>query len=879
MPELRIGGWSGARSAPDIHLARGAVHTCVGDAAPLGSSAFVGMTQHPAIIGLRRALEAADPVREALRAHWQVPAMAAAVGLLGLGILTAFQTAVSPDFDRLLNVAEDGIEEGRYETSMELLNARVLPYVGRSAMTREHRRRFHTLMARALYGGQRELEFPHPENDRNVVGQYAEAERFDANLGAEDLRRLSESLLALDRFDLARDRIEQIPDKSREIRDGLTKQLVRGLLRATPPRPEDALDVLASVLSDPGVPPDTRVWALAEQADVRGDLGFHDEAVTHLLRVMPTLIGKPGVEAAPLHLALGQAYLELGALEEAEKQLVRVDRDDAAAPGTPMRAEAIMLRGRVDMQRAREPADVELARDRFQTVVDHYAATDAYPSALLSLAEAEAQLDRIDASLSAYEDLMALLEAPDPPHEPTREQVSASLMDQHEREAARRAWRDALRFADTAAALWSFENTPAPILLALAQAHEAVAQEILSAAASSEDGSASSGLARLEQRGADPGAQQQAKRHLVQAASFYNAHADRFVVDDLETHADSLWKAARLYDRAGAEEQAIRVYAAFETVARGDPRRPEARFRLAQAQHARGDFTAAADGYRSLIRDQRSEGPGAVGPWADRSLVPLAQALMSDGDETNDGEAESVLLDALSSTRGGPDRVEYAQALRELGKLRTRQDRYDRALERFIEARERIGDANADASLLFRIADARHRLAEQIAEEIEQEMPEGQRRALVAARQEHLEEAATLFERVRETLAAKTERARTPLEDEFLRNATFYVGDVAAELGHHEAAIAHYREARRRYPEDPASLVALIQVVTEYVELGDLASARVANQQARDFFQRLPEDVWDDPALPMGREDWQLWLESNTRLYEQMARGNTEQAG
>ena len=138
-------------------------------------------------------------------------------------------------------------------------------------------------------------------------------------------------------------------------------------------------------------------------------------------------------------------------------------------------------------------------------------------------------------------------------------------------------------------------------------------------------------------------------------------------------------------------------------------------------------------------------------------------------------------------------------------------------------------------------------------------------------RREHLRSAIALFEEVRDGLSAKPAAIRTALEDVHLRNAHFYLGDCAFDLGEHDRAIAYYSASRNRYPRDPAVLVALIQIVNSYVEMGDLRSARTANERARDFYASLPDDVWDDPNLPMGRRDWERWLESSAKLYDDLA--------
>jgi tetratricopeptide (TPR) repeat protein len=85
---------------------------------------------------------------------------------------------------------------------------------------------------------------------------------------------------------------------------------------------------------------------------------------------------------------------------------------------------------------------------------------------------------------------------------------------------------------------------------------------------------------------------------------------------------------------------------------------------------------------------------------------------------------------------------------------------------------------------------------------------------------------------------------------------------VAFDLGEHEAAIRHYDAAAQRYASDPASLVAMVQIVNCYVELGRWQEARTANERARRRLRELPPEALDAPDLPMTRRHWERWLDA-----------------
>src|SRR5262249_211196 len=141
-----------------------------------------------------------------------------------------------------------------------------------------------------------------------------------------------------------------------------------------------------------------------------------------------------------------------------------------------------------------------------------------------------------------------------------------------------------------------------------------------------------------------------------------------------------------------------------------------------------------------------------------------------------------------------------------------------------------------------------------------------QRQELLATRADRLRKALVMFEEVRGGLEGKDERRRTALEEVQLRNSYFYPGDCAFDLKDGELAIRHYGPAKERHPKDPASLVAMIQIVNAHVRQGDLQRAAAANERAKRFFDSLPDSVWDDPNLPMSRKDWERWLGSTVQL-------------
>jgi TolA-binding protein len=497
---------------------------------------------------------------------------------------------------------------------------------------------------------------------------------------------------------------------------------------------------------------------------------------------------------------------------------------------------------------------LEEARHKFSAVAEQYAETPARLPALLGLAEAESALGNHADAAEAFAQLVGALDEGMKHPEVTPPVVAKSLMDRYEDRFTAGDTAAALRYASQAQQLFAANQTPAPVLLALAQANRKGAVDLLA--------SVRKDTRLVDLRDLDPAAREQARIHLVDAGEFYRRYAGEVIDTDNEAYGRALWAAAEAFDMAGDQDAAIPLFADYAKGFPGDPRQPEATFRLAQAQQARGDLETAGKLYRSLIEGEA----GPPGPFADKSYVPLARVLLDDDVPENDEEARSLLNAVVSGQAGGTESEQFHDALVQLADLHYRERDYAQAISRLREAVTRYPNDPQLDGLRFKLADANRLEADEIRRSFEQPMPDDQRRALEETRLERLREGLALFDEVRSALEARDARRLTDLERLQLRNATFYVADCAFELGQYDDAIRRYDAARERYSRDPASLVAMMQIVNAYMAQGDLRRAATANERARRFYESLPEEAWSDPSLPMSRRDWERWLDSLAQL-------------
>lgn len=804
----------------------------------------------------KQKIQTGDPVNTLIKGwkrFWQAPALLVAVGLLGTGVVTAVVTAPEPNVTPFLNQAEALIDRGEHRDSIALLNTKVYPWLDKPGYVDPgEQRRYHSLIARAIAMGQRDLGISHEKNYEAVVREFREAEAQGATLSPRDLFELADAYVGLGQTDKALQRATQIEPGQRVLRDRVYQRVIDGWLASKTPQYSKAMGLLTEMLTDPSLAMSSRVWALSRRAKVQLGQGFPEEAITRLVRAMPRLEGASPEGLADLSLQLGRGYLAIGAIREAQEQF---ERASSLSPAGPVATLATVYLGRVHESR-NELVD---ARDLFASVVERELGGEAYPMALLGLGEVEAKLHNVQPSIVAYEKLAKGLVGDESGSEITVERVTNSLLARHLEQVLLREYPAALRYAGLASGLYPDpEDRPSQVVLALANGHASSADSIMGDLGNEPI----QALAALE-----PSTRAEAQRHLIRAATHYRDHAGRYLLDDIDVYSDSLWKAGDLYDRAGDQRGAIEAFGEYANSNPSGSRFAETRYRLGRALQATGDFDRAADWYRGLI-DDANDGNNAAAGFAVRSIVPLAQCYLFDEDAENDAEAEKLLVSAVDGTIGQTRSAQFQEALVELGSLYYRTGRYERGIERLTESLVRDPRSSQAPTVLFRLADSHRLLADEIESSLDDSMPDRERLGREQSLAQHRRAAMPLYAQARDSIEAKSPYDLTSLDRLYLRNTYFYLGDCAFDDGEYDTAIQYYDAARERYPGDPASLVAMVQIVNAHVEQGDMSRARTANERARRFYLSLPETAWDDPNLPMDREDWERWLESSTMLYE-----------
>lgn len=797
------------------------------------------------------------------RTQWQLPALIAGVAVLLGGALTAVLTKPKPNVVRALDEAEVLMHAEKFEAALEVLQTKAIKYYRAGHLSPEQVREFHLLRARAIYLAEKAKGVELPENAKSVVEEYRVASE-KGPIEPLDQFYLANAHIRLGEFGPAVDLSNALPPQSREQRGKIVKRVVEGLLAAPDLDSTLTLKLLGEFLGERALSVNDRGWALARQTELLLRQGLTSSAIMKVLQTLPGLMAElDRDQLGELYLYLGRAYFESDALSEAAKQLQMAT--SLLLPTDFRHAEALVLLGRIDEQTGDPPEEGRIqARAKFADVADRFANTPMRLPALLGLAEVDAAMGDTVASLEAYGDLVNEVAAGKQYRGVSHDAVMQSLMACANRKFDNGQFDRTLDYAALAERLYKPEDVPAEVLAITARAHRSSAEAMVRG-----EGSPRERLLELSQL--DPATREQVRQHLIAAGRYFKRHADEITINDNAGFGRSLWMSAECYDLAGDRELAIPLYSDYAKFFKGERQQPEARFRLAQAHQARGDYSTAIDIYRGLIDDGAREGASSnVGPHGDASFVPLAQCYLADGDPGNDSQAEELLERVVSGQVGGPESSQFGEALRELGRLKFAKGDYAGAIGLLNEAAtrfpEQLGSVTAGARLRFELAEAMRQDARAILTTLGEAMPEARRQALVAARKERLGRAASLYEEVRQALDGRDPQRMSRLEKLQLRNSYFAIADCEFELGNYEGAIRHYDAAREKYSGDPASLVAMVQIVNAYVEQGDMKRAATAQERAKRFYESLPVAAWQDPGLPMSQDDWKRWLQSMNAL-------------
>ncbi len=332
----------------------------------------------------------------------------------------------------------------------------------------------------------------------------------------------------------------------------------------------------------------------------------------------------------------------------------------------------------------------------------------------------------------------------------------------------------------------------------------------------------------------------------------------RLVVGDDNLYADSLWRSASNYDKAGNAEKSIEAWKRFVEERQGQSRWPRAIFYLAQAYQAVGRYPEAIEQYWNL-RQSNPRSQAALD-----SAVPLSRCYLA-LDPPEIEEAELLLISMLEDRTLTPASGYFRQSMFELGELYYNKQDYEKAMGILTEAIDRYADDPRLAKYIFLAADS-HRQSGLALDEVLAQL-ESDPTALLTQeknrelRRRYLNLARNYFSQSIDHYEKIPEGRRTVLDDLYLCHSWMYKADCLFDLDRYEEAVMAYEEVALRYQLTPTALNSFVQIVNCHIKLGNLGEARSANQRALWQLRKIPDEQLVAGPTSMSRAQWQSWFE------------------
>lgn len=798
---------------------------------------------------------------------WQLPVLLFGLGLLVIGVYLSLPTsdpnnfkAVMADVELLLE--KDQLEEA--EIKINELEERI-NQVSASDDEKGHLLQLSgDLIFKQLYKtgvvGRESVESAASTYEK-IIKRYDDAREHGRDLAGPSLRNYLRSLVALDRDRQALALLDQMTGPQAAQRYLIVRDMIE---KKHGDREEVDVDALMPLIErfreeiknipDAQVAREQEIWSHAFQASLFLQAKNPETAITYLLRNINRLAARNGDDdLAPLIVKLAQAYQAVEDNQDAEQNYLRAQR--LVDSTDDLNAEILVGLGQLALAQS-TGQDIEEALEYFRAAEEGYpSSSGGHITALIGRADCEARLGDHAAAGKYFDLAVREMLKNTPPWDPRRKRA-AEAIETHFRAAADLDQFDRAKDYLDVWALLQDGNLTKELLLDLASTCEKIGDQRLEEARA--DTQRRPGQPPLSAEAVRM-ANQQAADYYAQAADYYYEHAALVTVEDNARHGESLWSAASNYDRAQLWDDAIRVYEQFIQTRHGDPKRLRAIRNLARAYMADRQYTPALAQFQHLIEDYPRS------PETYSSLVNMAQCQEAVGQMDKAIETLTLVIDDHEAIT--PSSSEYQEALIELGRMyhangETDPALYARAIELLTEAVQRYGDTDDGPRLRFLLADANRRSVPALDQQMATTQSHPILVSLEGERNDRLQQAQNLYNQAINGLEARKARELVldPVEELYLRNAYFYQADCAYDREVFGQAIQLYNTAANNYSDDPASLVARIQIVNAYCELGQFQQAKIANDNARRQLERIPDEAFEDENLPMKREHWEDWL-------------------
>ena len=340
------------------------------------------------------------------------------------------------------------------------------------------------------------------------------------------------------------------------------------------------------------------------------------------------------------------------------------------------------------------------------------------------------------------------------------------------------------------------------------------------------------------------------RRHFRQSGRIQARLAELLITS--RRYPDLLWESGQDYMRGQSFAAAAGMMKEYlKDQARR--RHPQALVMLGEAHLALGRVDDALEAFQECVDFH----PRDAAAYQARLLASRAWREKGEPEQ-----AEKLLLENLVGEYLTPASRQWRDSLFDLGELLYQEGQYEEAVRRLEEATLRYPDDARALPSRYLLAESYRRAAEEAREEHQENLAGSGRPASNQKIAQWLQKALDEFLALRDVLSERQQSQDLPAaEQAMLRNACFAMGDVEFARGRYAEAVEAYSNATNRYPNSPEVLDAYVQIANAYRRLGDAARARSALEQAKSVLDRMKPDTALLGPTNFDRAEWRELLE------------------
>lgn len=788
------------------------------------------------------------PLRERLAGKWQIPAFILSVALLLGSLVHVRPPSVEIPLDQTLSEMEELLGGGLYASTIDL---------GRWALEREKKRSarelgpVHLFLGRAMFL-QSQAEKRHTSvAARQVIQDLEAASLAGVPLIGEDHQYLGtayewlgEPKAAVEHYETAIAASDAPPLSARQ----RVIQLRSGLVE-TPPEELHAL--LDAFIADAHSDPPRLHWAVERKLNLLMNEDKDEEAIALVESLRPVF--------EPSELREAFEYLRClidyraGRFDEAEAGLRALRNRLVVRDETYVLSGWLLGRVVLNDGSAQRP---EEALSFFRDVISAKVSARYTAASQTGAAEALAELGRHEEAVEHFRQAVELLPQTEADSLFSRDTLRSSItaVGSRLRDEGRPAL--ALQFFDMADGLTDPANTEQMsfYLDLLGKTREAVAQSL-----------------QAEARGLKDSEGDKVKREAIQdeARRLFLSAGEAFVrLAKINTLNDRLassaaWRAADLFDEAGARERTIELLRTFVTDRPDDSLSPRAWVRLGQSLQSMGRFAGAIEAYQECNRRFRRT------LEANQSLIPLADCYMRLGPDYTDQAVKTLHMVLNDSQLFTPEAPEFCDAMFMLGDLLNREVRFEEAISTLEEALRRYADDERALRGLYLLADSYRLSAMALKEDAKDPRFVGERENMRKEERRRLVRAADLYAQLIARYEEQDENTLSEKHAMYLRHARLFQGDCLFELQRYAEALKIFERTAWIYKDVPSALAAYVQIVNCHVFLGQYEEGEAALRRANYLVKTIPDVAFQNSVVPESREEWKEyfdWIERSKLL-------------